>query len=248
MRICLKIGYDGTNYNGWQSGGTGIDISTTLTNAIKKLLDEDIKVIAASRTDAGVHANENVVIFDTNRTVNPDKLFFAINNLLPNDIVVKSSKMVADSFNPRKCDTIKTYLYKIHNARVRDPLKNRYSHYVFYDIDIKKMIKASKFLIGTHDFRSFANPRSQVIENGGKTIRTIKSIKILKKDDMIETYVQGEGFLYNMVRIIVGTLLKIGMNMWDVEYIKEILALKDRKYAGFTLPACGLTLINIKFT
>ena len=248
MRILLKIGYDGTNYNGWQSGGTGFDISTVLTNAIKNLLNEDIKIIATSRTDASVHANENIVIFDTNRNVNANKIFFAINNLLPNDIVVKSSKEVDINFNPRKLNSVKTYLYKIYNSKVRDPLKSRYSHFVFYDVDIEKMISASKFLIGTHDFKSFTNPRSQIIENGGNTIRTIKDIIITKENDMIYILISGDGFLYNMVRIICGTLLKIGMNMWKVEYIYEILQKKDRKYAGFTLPACGLTLLNIKFT
>lgn len=247
MRICLKIGYDGTNYNGWDSGKTGIDIKTVITKAICELIDDDIKLIGTSRTDAGVHAEGNVAVFDTNRKVNANKIFFAINNLLPSDIVIKDSFAVDDAFEPRKVESKKTYLYRIYNDKIRNPILDRYTHFVYYDVDIEKMIKASRYLIGEHDFKSFVNPESNTVKNGQSTVRNIEKIDIIKNDKIINIYIVGNGFLYNMVRIICGTLLKIGMNMWDIEYIKTILDKKDRRYAGFTLPAKGLTLMNIEF-
>ena len=248
-RVFLKIAYDGTAYNGWQTGGTGLSIADVIQNAISKLLDTDVKLIAASRTDAGVHAEGNVAIFDTDRDVNCDKISFAINNLLPDDIAVVKSFEVPIDFNPRKTETLKTYEYRIYDAKIRNPLVDRYTHFVYYDIDIDRMIEASKYLIGEHDFRSFANPESQVLQNGGSSIRNIKSIDIFREENnIIVIRVVGNGFLYHMVRIIAGTLLKIGMKMWEPEYIKEIMDKKDRKYAGFTLPAKGLKLIHIDFT
>ena len=248
-RVLLKISYDGTAYNGWQTGGTGLSICDVIENAISKLLDDNIKLIGVSRTDAGVHAEGNLAIFDTDRIINCDKINYAINNLLPPDIVILKSKEVPLDFNPRKIDSLKTYEYKIYNAKIRNPLVDRYTHFVYYDIDICDMILASQYLIGEHDFRSFANPESQVLQNGGSSVRIIKNIDIYKENDnIIVIKVIGNGFLYHMVRIIAGTLLKIGMKMWKPEYIKTILEKKDRKYAGFTLPAKGLKLVQIDFT
>lgn len=248
-RVLLKISYDGTAYNGWQTGGTGLSICDVIENAISKLLDDNIKLIGVSRTDAGVHAEGNLAIFDTDRIINCDKINYAINNLLPPDIVILKSKEVPLDFNPRKIDSLKTYEYKIYNAKIRNPLVDRYTHFVYYDIDICDMILASKYLIGKHDFRSFANPESQILQNGGSSVRIIKNIDIYKENDnIIVIKVIGNGFLYHMVRIIAGTLLKIGMKMWKPEYIKTILEKKDRKYAGFTLPAKGLKLVQIDFT
>ena len=248
-RVLLKISYDGTAYNGWQTGGTGLSICDVIENAISKLLDDNIKLIGVSRTDAGVHAEGNLAIFDTDRIINCDKINYAINNLLPPDIVILKSKEVPLDFNPRKIDSLKTYEYKIYNAKIRNPLVDRYTHFVYYDIDIYDMILASKYLIGEHDFRSFANPESQVLQNGGSSVRIIKNIDIYKENDnIIVIKVIGNGFLYHMVRIIAGTLLKIGMKMWKPEYIKTILEKTDRKYAGFTLPAKGLKLVQIDFT
>ena len=247
-RILLTIAYDGTNYNGWQSGSTGKSIESVLNNKISKLLSEDIKVYGASRTDAGVHAKCNLAIFDTNCDVRADKIYYGINTLLPNDIAIVLSKEVDLDFNIRKINTKKTYDYYLHVAKVRDPLKNRYAHFVYYDVDVDKMIKASKFLIGEHDFKSFINPESNAIIEHKSTVRNIYDIVITKDEstDIVDIKIIGNGFLYNMVRIICGTFLKIGMGMWEVDYIKEIMDKKDRKFAGFTLPACGLCLSNIE--
>lgn len=251
----IKIAYDGTNYKGWQTGGIEKGIEDILNDKISKLTNEEIKIIGTSRTDSGVHANGNIAVFDTNSDIRPDKYSYAINNLLPDDISILESKEVSLNFHPRKTKTIKTYIYRIHNSKIRNPLKEHFAHHVYYDINLNKMILASKYLIGIHNFKSFINPESQILQFANEnniiddkiTTREIYSIDISNNNNLIEIKIVGNGFLYHMVRIICGTLLKIGMNMWEPDYIKEILDKKDRKYAGFTLPAKGLTLENIEF-
>ena len=254
-RIMIKIAYDGTNYNGWQTGDKTNGIEDILNSKISKLTGENIKIIGTSRTDSGVHSNGNIAVFDTNSKIRPDKFCFAINNLLPNDISILESNEIDENFNPRKHNAIKTYIYRIHCDTIRNPIKEHFAHHVYYNINVDKMITASKYLIGVHDFKSFINPDSQTIKLAKQigntdeyiTTREIYSIDISKNDDMITINIRGNGFLYHMVRIICGTLLKIGMNVWEPEYILEIMNKKDRKYAGFTLPAKGLTLENIEF-
>lgn len=254
-RILIKIAYDGTNYKGWSNGSDTGSIETLLNEKISLVCKEDMKIIGTSRTDSGVHANGNIAVFDTNSDIEPDKFFYVINNELPDDISVIESYEVPATFHPRKCDAIKTYIYRIHDAKVRNPLKEHNAHYVYYDIDINKMREGAKYLIGKHDFKSFINPDSQSIEkarengnlNEETTTREIYKIDIEKIDDIIEIRISGNGFLYHMVRIIAGTLLKVGMKMWEPAYVGEILTKRDRKFAGFTLPAKGLTLEKIEF-
>lgn len=255
-RILIKIAYDGSNYSGWQNGKETGSIESLLNQKISEATNENIKIIGTSRTDSGVHSNGNIAVFDTNCDIAPDKFYFILNNLLPQDISILESREVSLDFNPRKINCKKTYIYRIHNAKVRNPLLEHNAYFVYYNIDINKMIEAKEYLIGEHDFKSFINPESQSIQNSIKnnsfneniTTRYIYSIDINKNDnDIIEIKITGNGFLYHMVRIICGTLLKIGMNMWEPKYIKEIMDKKDRKNAGFTLPANGLTLENIEF-
>lgn len=254
-RILIKIAYDGTNYNGWQTGGREKGIEDIINAKISKLTNEKITIIGTSRTDSGVHSNGNFAVFDTDSDIRPDKYSYAINNLLPDDISILESKEVSLDFHPRKAKAKKTYIYRIHNSKIRNPIKEHFAHHVYYDIDIDKMKVASKYLIGEHNFKSFINPESQILQLASEqniyderiTTREIYSIDINKDNDMIEIKIIGNGFLYHMVRIICGTLLKIGMNMWEPDYIKEIMDKKDRRYAGFTLPAKGLTLENIEF-
>ena len=254
-RILLKIAYDGRNYSGWQGSDKTHSIEYIINKAISKATGEDIHVIGTSRTDSKVHANCNIAVFDTNSDILPDKFNYVLNNLLPEDISILSSREVDPTFHPRKCNAIKTYIYRIHAAKVRNPLKEWNACFIYYDVNIDKMIEASKYLIGKHDFISFVNPESQLIEKAKKegiplsdvTTREIYNINITKNDDIISIKISGNGFLYHMVRIIAGTLLKIGMGMWEPSYIKEIMDKKDRKFSGFTLPAKGLTLEKIEF-
>lgn len=254
-RILIKIAYDGTNYNGWQNGTKSGGIEDVLNEKISELTKEKIHIFGVSRTDSGVHANCNYATFDTESNIEPTKYYFALNNLLPEDISILESKEVPLSFDVKHISCKKTYIYRIHNAKVRNPLKEHNAYYCFYDTNIEKMKEASKYLIGVHDFISFINPESQTIElakaNGFPldkiTTREIYDIKIEKNDDIITMTFVGSGFMYHMVRILAGTILKAGMNMIKPEDIKEIMDKKNRRYAGHTLPAKGLTLENIEF-
>lgn len=251
----IKIAYDGTNYNGWQTGDKKNGIEDIINSKISKLTGENIQIIGTSRTDSGVHSNGNIAVFDTASNIRADKFCFALNNLLPSDISILESKEVDLEFNPRKQNAIKTYIYRIHCGTIRNPIKEHFAHHVYYNVNVDKMIEASKYLIGIHDFKSFINPDSQTLKlakqlgntNESLTTREIYSIDITKDDDIITIVIKGNGFLYHMVRIICGTLLKIGMNMWEPKDIVDIMNKKDRRYAGFTLPAKGLTLEKIEF-
>ena len=254
-RILIKIAYDGRNYKGWQGSDETLSIEHIINKAVSKATNEDISIIGTSRTDSGVHANCNIAVFDTNSDINPEKFTYVLNNLLPDDISIYESYEVKNDFHPRKVKSKKTYIYRLHTAKIRNPLKERDAHFIYYDVDVDKMIEASKYLIGVHDFRSFINPESQSIEKAinenipieNVTTKEIYEIDIRKYDDIIEIKIVGNGFLYHMVRIICGTLLKVGMGMWEPSYVVEIMNKKNRKYAGFTLPAKGLTLQNIEF-
>ena len=256
--ILIKIAYDGTYFNGWQTGGTGKSIENTINKAISKVLDEEVKIYGASRTDAFVSSNGNYANFFTERKINPDKIFYAINNYLPDQISILNSKEVPLSFNIRKEVEKKEYIYRIHSSKVRNPIYEHNAAYVYYDIDIDLMNEGKNYIIGTKDFKSFINPESQLLikykDNPSEflTTRTIYDIDIKRttinsKSSIIEIRVIGNGFLYHMVRIIARTLLKVGMKMYEPTYVKDIIEKKDRQYAGFTMPAHGLTLEKIYF-
>ncbi len=242
-RVFLRIAYDGTNYCGWQMQDNGITVEEIVNKHLSTLLQEPIAVIGASRTDSGVHALGNVAVFDTHTRIPSDKISFALNQRLPEDIRVQESKEVATDFHPRRCNSRKTYEYKILNRRFAMPTERLYSHFVYLPLDLEKMRQAAMYLVGEHDFKSFCSSRSQV-EN---TVRTIYSLNLSKEDDMIKIRICGNGFLYNMVRIIVGTLMKVGLKVYPPEHVREILEAKDRNAAGPKAAACGLTLIKLEY-
>lgn len=243
IRVKLIVAYDGTNYCGWQIQDNGITIEEVLNRELSRLLQEDIKIIGASRTDSGVHALGNVAVFDTETRIPAEKISFALNQRLPDDIRITNSCQVPDNFHPRFCDTIKTYEYKIWNDRFPNPLVRLYSKFVYFKIDIERMERAAAYLVGEHDFKSFCSPRTQV----ESTVRTVTEISFSKEGNMITMRIRGTGFLYNMVRIIMGTLLKCGMGMYEPEHVKEILEARDRAKAGPKAEACGLTLVGIEY-
>ena len=242
-RIKLTIAYDGTNYCGWQVQPNGITIEEVLNKALAKMTGEEITVIGASRTDSGVHAMGNVAVFDTNTTIPAEKIAIALNQKLPDDIVVVKSEEVSLDFHPRYCDCSKTYEYHIINTRIPIPTKRHTNYFVSYVLDIDKMRQAASYLVGEHDFVSFCNVRTDV-EN---TVRTITALDILTNGNEITIRITGNGFLYNMVRIIVGTLIRVGRGFYAPEKVREILEAKDRKAAGVTAPAHGLMLVEIKY-
>ena len=242
-RIKLTIAYDGTNYCGWQIQPNGITIEEVLNKTLSKMLEEDILIIGASRTDSGVHAMGNVAVFDTNTTIPPEKIAVALNQRLPEDIVITKSEEVPLDFHPRYCDCSKTYEYHIINTRIPIPTKRLTNYFVSYVLDINKMRQAASYLVGEHDFVSFCNVRTDV-EN---TVRTITALDLIENGDEITIRITGNGFLYNMVRIIVGTLIRVGRGFYEPERVKEILEAKDRKAAGVTAPAHGLFLMEINY-
>lgn len=242
-RIMLVVAYEGTHYHGWQLQPNGITIEGVLNEALGRLLGEEIVVIGASRTDAGVHSYGNVAVFDTNTRIPAEKLAYALNQRLPEDIVVQSSCEVAPDFHPRHCESRKTYEYRILNRKMPLPMRRRDTYFYYYDLDVERMQRAAELLTGEHDFKSFC-ATAAVVET---TVRTIYELRVSREDDVIAICVTGSGFLYNMVRIIAGTLIEVGAGKRSPESIREILEARDRAAAGPTAPAHGLTMIGIEY-
>lgn len=242
-RIMMEVAYDGTNYHGWQIQLNGITIESELNKYLSKLLKEEIHVIGASRTDSGVHALCNIAVFDTDSRIPADKMCHALNQKLPGDIRIQASMEVAADFHPRHCDSIKTYQYQIWNAKIPIPTLRLYSHFSYIALDVALMQEACGYLIGKYDFISFCSQHSKA----KTTVREITGLQVEAKGMLITITVSGNGFLYNMVRIIVGTLMKIGQGVYPPEYMKEILDAKDRQKAGPVAPANGLTLMSYEF-
>ena len=242
-RVKLVVAYDGTNYHGWQVQDNGITIEEVLNRTISELVQEDLKVIGASRTDAGVHACGNVAVFDTESRIPGDKFSFALNQRLPEDIRIQESCEVDADFHPRYADTVKTYEYNILNRRFELPTKRLYAAFCYYPMDIERMNQAAAYLVGEHDFKSFCSAGAQV----QTTVRTIYAVNVTKEDDMVHIRITGNGFLYNMVRIIAGTLMQVGTGLMEPEQVKEILEARDRSKAGPTAVAKGLTLVEIRY-
>lgn len=243
-RIRLWVSYDGTDYRGWQLQPGEPTIEGHLNRALSELFQTPVQVIGASRTDSGVHAKSNVAVFDTDTRMPADKICYAVNQRLPEDIRVWKSEEVPSDFHPRHCDVNKTYEYRIHQARIPDPMKTRYAFHTYLPLDVEKMKEAAEDLVGMHDFASFCAAGSQA----ATTVRCILSAEVFKEsEDMIVIRVCGTGFLYNMVRIIAGTLLEIGAGRKSPDAIPEILECTDRSKAGQTAPPQGLCLMEIQY-
>lgn len=242
-RVKMVVAYDGTNYRGWQVQPNGITIEEVLNRELSKLLKEEIVVTGASRTDSGVHSLGNVAIFDTDTRMPAEKISFALNQRLPEDIVVQDSCEVPNDWHPRYQKSRKTYEYRILNRMFRLPSRRFDTYFYHYPLDVEKMAQAAEYLVGEHDFQSFCAAGAQV----KTTVRTIYECSVTKQDDIISIRVTGNGFLYNMVRIIAGTLLRVGCGETEPEKMPEILAACDRSAAGPTAPAHGLTMMGIAF-
>lgn len=243
-RIKMTVAYDGTGYCGWQLQPNGVTIEEILNGTLSELLKEPVCVIGASRTDSGVHALGNVAVFDTESRIPGEKLCYAVNQKLPEDIRVLESEEVPLDWHPRKQNSVKTYEYRILNCRISVPTRRLYAHFCYYSLDVEKMRQGAAYLLGEHDFSSFCSSGHQA----GETVRTLYDISVDRgADDIITIRLKGSGFLYNMVRIIAGTLMKVGMGVWPPEHVKEILEARDRKEAGETAPARGLTMVGIEY-
>ena len=242
-RIKLTVAYDGTAYCGWQVQPNGVTVEEVLNHALSELTGEQIRVTGASRTHAGVHAEGNVAVFDTESSIPPERIAYAVNRGLPEDIVVVKSEEVSEGWHPRYQDSVKTYEYHILNREMPDPMRRFTAFHVSYPLDPDLMREAAEYLKGEHDFKSFCSIHTDVKD----TVRTIYDLTVEKDGDMIILRISGNGFLYNMVRIIAGTLIRVGRGAWPPERIKDILEANDRQKAAATAPAGGLVLKNIRY-
>lgn len=241
-RIKLVVAYDGTDYCGWQVQPSGITIEEVLNRELSDLLGEEIRVIGASRTDSGVHSLGNVAVFDTATRIPAEKICYALNQRLPEDIVVQSSCETPSDFHPRRCYSEKTYEYRILNRRLPMPTLRRYTYFYYRPLQVEKMQQALDYLVGEHDFKSFCSVKTAVED----TVRTILSGKVERTpEDVVIIRITGTGFLYNMVRIIAGTLISVGIGELEPEDMVRILEEKDRGAAGPTAPPQGLTMMGI---
>ena len=242
-RIRLTVAYDGTNYNGWQYQPNGTTIEEVLNEALSNLTGEKVRVAGASRTDAGVHALCNYAVFDTGMRMPASKFAYALNQRLPEDIRIRRSEEVCAGWHPRSAKSIKTYEYRILNEEFPNPLERLYAHFTYLSLDEEKMRQAAAFMVGEHDFKSFCSLHAQV----ETTVRTITELTVKRQGSRIVIRVSGTGFLYNMVRIIAGTLMEIGAGKYPPGRMREILEACDRSAAGPTAPARGLTLTEYRF-
>lgn len=241
--IFLTLSYDGTNYHGFQIQKNALTIQEIFQNALNNVLKYTPEIKGCSRTDSGVHANMYGISFKTNSKINCENLIFALNRYLPGDIAVNSCKDVDINFHARYSCTAKEYIYKIINSKIRNPFLNKYALHYWYPIDVEKLNKAASLFVGTHDFTSFATiDKSREASN---MVRTIQSLTITKNNDLITIKIKADGFLYNMVRIIVGTLLRVAQGKILPEDISKIIREKNRALAGPTAPARGLYLNKI---
>ena len=242
-RFRLTVAYDGTAYCGWQVQPQVRTIEGELNRCLSELTGEKIQVIGASRTDTGVHALGNIAVFDSATRIPAEKLPYAINQRLPEDIRVQKGEWVPDTFHPRRCASRKTYEYRIYSAPFPLPTVRLYSYFTYHRLELAPMQKAAALLLGEHDFTSFCSAKTEK-EN---KVRTLYEGTVQQEGDFFLFRVTGNGFLYNMVRILAGTLLQMGQGSLQPEQIPAILAAKDRRKAGPTLPPEGLTLRKIQY-
>jgi len=256
----LEIEYDGTNYRGWQiqnnrrhlaSGGQTKTIQETIEKVLRKVLQEKVKLIGSGRTDSGVHALSQAANFKTNSTLSLEEIQKALNSLLPADISVRKITRVASSFHARYSARSKAYRYFILNSNLPAVFLDKFSWRIPYKLDIGKMRQAARVLLGRHDFQSFCASGSSA-KNTERTVKRI-SLKAIScklhpvKGALISIDIEADGFLYNMVRNIVGTLVEIGRGKLKEDGLKKILLGQDRRLAGPTAPSKGLFLVGVKY-
>lgn len=241
--LLVTIKYDGTAYHGYQVQSNAITIQAVLQNALEKIFSKRPDVTGCSRTDSGVHANMYCFTIQTDMSIPCDSLVYALNGYLPKDIAAYDCREVACDFHPRYSCKSKEYVYKIYNADLRDPFLADYSYYYRRKIDADYLNQEAKFFVGTYDYSGFCSVKSDV-EN---TVRTVKSFEVVRDGDMVIFKVEADGFLYNMVRIMIGTLLFVSEGKIKQGELKDIILSKDRKKAGKTAPPQGLYLNKVNY-
>ncbi len=239
----IIVAYDGTRYKGWQKqGNTKETIQQKLQDVISKMCGEEIDVIGSGRTDAGAHASYQVANFKAKVNLKEKEILEYINQYLPMDIAVTHIEVVGERFHSRLNAKNKTYVYRINTSSISNVFEKNLIYQKGTSLDVQKMQEASLDLIGKHDFRAFSSGK----KTKKSTVREIYSLEILQDNNEVKFIINGNGFLYNMVRIIVGTLIEIGEGTRPND-IKKILISKDRQKAGVTAPACGLCLQKVNY-
>jgi tRNA pseudouridine38-40 synthase len=241
----MKIAYDGTLYGGWQSQINTTSIQSLIQKALSTLLRTPIIVIGSGRTDAGVHALGQVAHFRHHAEIDLSRTLLSLNALLPPDIRILAIDLVPSSFHARFSALSKVYHYHLHLDAAFDPFQRLYSHRPPHDVDLVLLREAAQCFIGTHDFTSFANTRSTISKKGN--IRTIHRLDILEREKGVSLAFEGNGFLYKMVRNIVGTLLSASAGKITINAIERMFAARDRRAAGVAAPAQGLFLLEVKY-
>ncbi len=242
--LLLTISYDGKNFHGWQIQNNALTVQEVFQNALKKIIGEDFDIKGCSRTDSGVHANMYCISLKTAHPIPPERLKSALNRWLPLTVAVLECVEVDSDFHARYSCKSKEYIYKIWNTEVRNPFLDGYALHYRYKIDEKMLHHAAQAYVGKHDFTSFCTLDSR---DKGDLTRTVKAFSVEREGDLVTMRVEADGFLYNMVRIMVGTLLRVQQGKIPVDGIGEIIEKKDRKYAGPTAQPCGLYLNKVNY-
>lgn len=246
MKILLELSYVGARYAGFQVQPNQPTVQSALQDALERVYGERLPIKGCSRTDAGVHALQYFAAYDSDRLIPPERIPAALNSALPEDIAIKSARIVPDTFHVRHDVAWKEYEYLLHNSPIRDPFyAGRTFHlpHIIADDGIERMKRAAEAFIGRKDFIGFMSAGSSVAD----TVREIKRLEIIRDGDLLRVRIAADGFLYNMVRIIVGTLLEAARGRIDPDEMNEIIASRDRRRAGFTAPPEGLYLRRVEF-
>lgn len=243
MTYKLTIAYDGTAYHGWQRQKNGITVQEVIEGILSEIFRSEITVTGCSRTDAGVHAKTYVCSFTGETTIPCDKIPFVLNTMLPSDIRAYKCEEAPCGFNARFETVTKAYEYKIVNASVADPLLRNFAWHYPIKLDISKMQQAAEKIKGKHDFASFCAAGSTV----KSTVRNLTELTVKKEGNLITVRAAADGFLYNMVRIIVGTLVYVGNGKLSEQDIGHLIEKKDRRLLGITAPPQGLALVEVNY-
>lgn len=239
----MIVQYDGTRYSGWQKqGNTGATIQGKLEQAISELLNEAVELNGSGRTDAGVHAIGQTANFKTVQPIDCGRFQRKLNGILPEDIAVLDLTPAEPKFHARLSAREKTYCYTINNSGISDVFRRRFEYCLDDPLNLERMRKAAELMLGSHDFKGFSSGHTKK-----STVRTIRRLDIREEDGKVKLYFVGDGFLYNMVRILTGTLIEIGLEQRDMESIITVFETKDRTKAGPTAPPKGLCLMNVSY-
>lgn len=239
--LLLTISYDGSNYHGWQVQKNAVTVQEVFQNAVKKLFKQNIDIKGCSRTDSGVHANKYCVSFKTDTDIPCENIIMALNSYLPDDIAVLNCTDMDIDFHARYNVVKKEYVYIINNSKIRNPFLRNYAFWYRYDIDTDYLNKQAQAFVGTYDYSGFCSANSGVED----TVRTVHSFEVSRKGDLVYFKVSADGFLYNMVRIMVGTLLFVNEGKIKKDELKNVILSKNRKLAGKTAPPQGLYLNDV---